>query len=97
MGEAIASPFSALARSISGAQDLAYATAAFQRKMGRWPKDYVELSEFVQKTDGLLVLGEYDHVDFSEQPAGGLQVVFVPHGQTNHVSFTFPAKTEETK
>lgn len=97
LGEAVAAPLNVIARGMSGSQELAYATAAFQRKNGRWPKDYAELSIFVQQSDGLFALGEYDRVDFSESPEGRLQVAFVPHGQTNQVRFTFSPKDVETK
>jgi len=90
LGEALAAPF-------NGSQELAYATAAFQRKNGRWPKDYAELSNFVAHSDGFLVLSQYDRVDFSERPQGRLLIAFVPHGQTNQVSFTFSPKDVETK
>jgi len=97
VGEAFAAPLNVIARSMGGSQELAYATAAFQRKHSRWPKDYAELSLFVQQSDGLLFLGEYDRVDFSQLSDGGLQIAFVPRGQTNQVSFTFSPKDGEKK
>jgi hypothetical protein len=97
MGDAIASPLNVMARSISGAQTLAHATAAFYRKTGRWPRDYAELSDFVQHSDGYLILGEYERVEFSGLPQNGLKVAFVPLGQTNLVSFAFTQKDTATK
>ena len=81
-GEALAGPFNVIAQNISGSTELAYASAAFQRKNGRWPKDYNELSAFVTVSDGLLVLGEYERVDFCERADGGVKIAFVPQGQT---------------
>src|SRR4051795_3747433 len=83
LGETIAAPLNSIARDLSGSRDLAYATAAFQRKNGRWPKDYADLSKFVADTDGLLQLGKYDRVDFIEQLDGGLEVRSVVEGRTN--------------
>ena len=88
MGESIASPLNIIARSLSGSQDLAYATAAFARKNDRWPKDYAELSSFVERSDGLLLLGQYDRVDFIDQPEGGLEICAVIQGRTNRMTFT---------
>ena len=87
--EGLAAPFNAIARSRKEAQELAYATAAFQRRNGRWPKDYGELSVFVAQTDGLLFLSDYERVDLLELAEDRLEVVFVPHGQTNELCFTF--------
>jgi len=87
MGEAIAAPLNAIVQQLAGAHDLAYATAAFWRKNERWPRDYPELSAFVQKSDGLLVLGNYDQVDFALLPEGGLEICSVIHGRTNRTTF----------
>src|SRR5438105_15071723 len=72
LGEQIAARFNAIAQQLNDARDLAYATAAFARKNERWPKDYTELETFVEKSDGLLILGHYERVDFAPQADGGL-------------------------
>jgi hypothetical protein len=95
IGGAIRSGFDVLATNISLSRDLGYAAKAFWRKNDRWPTDYVELSTFVEQTDGLLVLGQYDRVDFSELSEGRLGVAFVPQGQTNQWKFILSSKDTE--
>ena len=87
LGEQIAAPFNAIAQQLSGAHDLAYATAAFARKNERWPKDYSELETFVQKSEGLLILGQYDRVDLAPRADGGIDISSVNQGRTNRTSF----------
>jgi hypothetical protein len=86
LGEQIAAPLNSMAQQLSGAHDLAYVTSAFWRMNQRWPKDYPELDTFVQKSDGLLVLGHYDRVEFTPQSEGGLKISFVIQGLTNHTT-----------
>ena len=88
LGETITSPLNSIARDLSRSRDLAYAMSAFQRKNGRWPKDYAELSKFVEDTDGLLQLAKYDRVDFIERPEGALEIHSVIEGRTNQMMFT---------
>src|SRR6266481_7902836 len=96
IAEGLASPFNSLATQLSGAQDLVYATGAFWRKNERWPKDYTELSAFVQASDGLLVLGQYDRVDFVEQPEGGLEVSSTVHSRTIRIPIP-PLKPDQQR
>jgi hypothetical protein len=93
LGEQIAAPFNVIAQQLSGAHDLGYATAAFARKNERWPKDYAELETFVQKSDGLLILGHYDRVDFAPRADDGLEILSVIQGRTNRT--TFASKSAE--
>jgi outer membrane murein-binding lipoprotein Lpp len=88
LAETIAAPFNALSRQISGAQDLAYATAAFHRKNKRWPKDYSEMLEFVEQSDGYLQLQDYERIDFIESAAGGLSINYVLSGLTNTIEWS---------
>jgi len=97
ISQTVSAPLYVIARTFAGAQDLGYATEAFRRRNGRWPKDFAELSTFVQKSDGFLVLGHYDRVDFFELPEDALRVAFVPEGQTNQVKLTFSPKEIEPK
>jgi len=95
LGEAITAPIAAMARSITDAQDLACTAAAFRRKNNRWPTDYAELSGFVEQTDGLLCLKQYDRVTFTSLPEDRFQIAFVPDGQTNEL--TIILETERCK
>jgi len=56
---------------------------AFHRQYQRWPKDYAELSGFVQKSDGKLKLGHYDQVKFTSLPDGTLEIWQVSGGATS--------------
>ena len=87
LGEQIAAPFNVMAQQLSGATDISYAMAAFARKNERWPKDYAELETFVQKSDGLLVLGQYDQVDFATRTDGSVDISSVIHGRTTRAIF----------
>ncbi len=93
--EASAAPFNSLESLLSGQYDLKFATGAFWRKNQRWPKDYEELSGFVQASDGLLVLGHYDRVDFVQQPEGGLEICSVAQGRTVRTTILPPPKGEQ--
>jgi hypothetical protein len=82
------SPFLDIAVLQYGRVYLLYPIVSFQLKNGRWPKDYAELTDFVQRSDGYLMLGQYERVDFSPLPKDGLEVHYVPKGRTNEVKFT---------
>jgi hypothetical protein len=88
LSEVFFTPFNDLAVQITGGTDLAYATAAFQRKNGRWPTNQTELTNFVAKSDGYLVIREYDSIDFANQTNGAVRIGFVPHGRTNEQHLT---------
>ena len=94
MAETLAAPFNSLSNQLSGAYDLTYATGAFWRKNQRWPKDYEELSGFVQSSGGLLALGRYERVDFFPQPEGGLEIFSVAQGRTIRTTIPPPPKSE---
>jgi len=72
----------------SGGYDLLFCSGAFMRKNERWPKDYAELSQFVDQSGGYLALGKYERVEFAQLPSDGVQIVFVPHGSTNELKFS---------
>ena len=82
------SPFFDFAMLRYGRIDLIYCIASFQHKNARLPKDYAELSDFVQQSDGYLTLGRYERVDFIPLPNKALEVRCVPEGRTNEVKFT---------
>jgi hypothetical protein len=72
----------------SGGYDLIFCSGAFMRKNERWPKDYHELSDFVEQSGGYLALGKYERVAFTELPNDAVQIIFVPHGSTNELKFS---------
>jgi hypothetical protein len=72
----------------SGGYDLLFCSGAFMRKNDRWPKDYPELSQFVDQSGGYLALGKYERVEFTQLPNDGVQIAFVPHGSTNELKFS---------
>lgn len=89
LAQVFATPFNTLATKLSQGDDLIYATAAHQRKNARWPNDYAELTNFVAKSDGYLILKPYEDVTFRQETNGGVQVVFLPVGKiTNKVTVT---------
>lgn len=88
LAKALATPFNALATRLSGGEDLAYATAAYRRKNARWPNDYAELTNFVAKSDGYLVLQQYQQVNFTQETNGAIHVAFLALGKKNEVSIT---------
>jgi len=61
---------------------------AFHHRHQRWPKDYAELSEFVQKSDGKLKLGHYDQVEFKNMPNDALEIWQVSGGTTTFGTLT---------
>jgi hypothetical protein len=67
------------------ATDLLYCSASFRRKNERWPKDYMELSEFVQQSNGYLWLRKYERVELMQLPEDVLQISFVRTGATNEM------------
>jgi hypothetical protein len=96
-------PFNEMARNLRCSHNLADGALAFYRKKERWPKDYAELSNFVAKSEGLLVLEQYERVDFSENSERILRVSFLPAdfavmGLTNAMlHFTLSPKDAKTK
>lgn len=71
----------------SGSLGLLYTTASFANKNGRWPNDYAELTNYVQQSNGYLILDDYQAVKFATQTNGGLEVRFISPGQTNETKF----------
>ena len=67
------------------ATDLLYCSGSFRNKNERWPKDYAELSEFVQLSNGYLWLGKYERVELTQLPEDVLQISFVRTGSTNQM------------
>lgn len=90
-----AGPFLDLAALQYGRVYLLYPVASFFNKNGRWPKDYAELLDYVQRSDGYLTLGQYEQVDLRPLSDGGLEVHYVPKGGTNEVAFTLGPVTEK--
>jgi hypothetical protein len=68
--------------------DLWGCSCAFRLQQRRWPKDYAELSAFVQRSNGELKLGHYEQVDFVELPNDSLRIWSVSNGCTNQATFT---------
>ena len=83
----IFAPFFDIVMIRSGAIDLIYCANSFRHKNERWPKDYAELSDFVQQSNGYLMLGEYERVELKQLPDDKLEVHYVPHGHTNETKF----------
>ncbi len=69
---------------------LASCCDAFWSHYQRWPKDYAELSTFVQQSDGKLELGHYDYVDFTDSQDGSLEVCTVCEGFTYRMTIAKP-------
>ena len=76
--------------------DLWVCSCAFRAEYHRWPKDYTELSTFVQHSDGEFKLGHYERVDFVELPNDGLKICSVRKDCTNQMTFTID-KVEEKR
>ena len=83
-------PFKAVAQSLRGCQDVAYAAHAFRRKNNRWPQDFSELSTFVEQSNGFLILGEYDRVDLTNLPNDELEITCVVSGRFAHLTLAAP-------
>lgn len=81
-------PLNAFADLITGGEDLAYATAAFRRKTGRWPTNQTEITTFVAKSEGYLAMRDYDTINFATETNGAVHIDFVPHGRTNEQHLT---------
>ena len=60
----------------------------YRSEKGHWPKDYSELSAFVEQSGGCL--HGYDLVEFAELPGDTLQVYVFADGYTNRMTMTFP-------
>jgi hypothetical protein len=54
----------------------------FHEQYHRWPKDFVELSAFVQQSDGKSKLGHYDSVKFKSLQNGHLEIQAVSNGRS---------------
>ncbi len=87
MGAAL-TPFYHYPMVVSGGYDLLFCSGAFMRKNERWPKDYRELSQFVDQSGGYLALGKYERVEFTPLPNDGVQIAFVPDGSSNELRFS---------
>jgi hypothetical protein len=94
LGDSITAAVASLTRQFSRAQDISYATAAFERKKGRWPTDYAELTNFVNQSEGYLQLEHYDQVRFSQTPEGDLMIECVGQGRTNLLAFSHKEKQQ---
>lgn len=78
----------------SGAIDLFYCSASFRSKHGRFPEDFAELTEYVQQSNGYLVLGQYERVNLKLLPADELEIRYVRVGQTNEMKLTMGGPEE---
>src|SRR4051812_2147955 len=55
--------------------DLVYCTASYRWKNMRWPIDYADLTEFVEKSDGYLkIIGNYERVTFAPITNGCVEI-----------------------
>jgi hypothetical protein len=66
---------------------LAHSLMVFHAAKKRWPKDQAELSDFIAKSNGKLQPIKYDHLDFTNQPGGDLEVYAMSPGITNFLIF----------
>ncbi len=87
-GEVLEPTVRKIAEGVSGGLELSYTARSFYRKNHRWPKDYTELSAFVQQSGGYLELSQYNCADFATLPDGNLLVTYVPQCETNCFTFT---------
>jgi hypothetical protein len=78
---------------VDQATDLSVPSVQYRLEKGRWPKDYPELSEYVQQSGGQL--RQYDQVKFTEFPDGRFQIYSVAGANTNLMTFNY--KFEEKK
>ena len=79
------------------AGDLSYCVAAFHRKNGRWPGDYSELSGFIERSDGYLVLmREYEKVEFARSGGDGLVISYRVGGTAHRIEFA-PTQVARTQ
>jgi hypothetical protein len=67
--------------------DLSVPSLTYRTEKGHWPKDYSELSEFVQQSGGQL--RRYDRVEFTELPGDTFHVSAVADGFTNQFTVTY--------
>lgn len=68
--------------------NLAASSSAFQAEYHHWPKDYAELSAFVQQSGWKPALGHYDRVEFKQLPSGDIEVCAINGTQTNKITVT---------
>jgi hypothetical protein len=61
---------------------------AFRGQYQRWPRDYVELSAFMQQAGEKSQFGHYDKVDLTNLPDGSLEVCTVSEGTTNRMTLS---------
>jgi hypothetical protein len=66
--------------SLSRSPDLIYATESFAGNNKRWPTNYAELTEFVNKSEGVLRLNKYEEVRFESQPDGWVVIALIRSG-----------------
>jgi len=71
----------------NGSLGLIYTTLSFENKIGRWPNDYAELTNYIQQSNGYLLPGDYQQVKFEAKTNGDLKVRFISPGQTNETIF----------
>lgn len=64
---------------------LSFAATAFRRSHERWPTNYAELSAFNISRNGA-ALTNYDRVDFSQTPDGGLEMLAFGAGTSNRIT-----------
>ena len=70
---------------------LADCCGAFHDKYQRWPKDFAELSAFIQQSSGKWKLGHYEQVEFAHFPNGLLLGIYdVSDGITNSGTLSPP-------
>jgi len=75
-------------QAVGDATDLGASATAFRLETKRWPKDYAELSAFVQRSAGKFQLAQYDRVEFMKLPDGGLEIYGIAPGRTNQTTLT---------
>ena len=61
---------------------------AFRSQHQRWPKDYAELSAFMQQAGEKSQLDHFDSVELTNLPDGSLEVRTVSDGATNQMTLS---------
>ena len=74
--------------------DLSIPSEMYRSERGRWPKDYSELSAYIQQSAKAFAVVErfggnvrhYDRVEFTELPGDALQIYAIGDGCTNRMT-----------
>src|ERR1044072_1612814 len=84
LGEHVAE--AVVAQTLAPATELAYSIGTFREASKRWPRDYAELSAFLERRGANLQLTNYAHIDFTERTNGDLEIYAVGPSWTNRIT-----------